>query len=51
MLLRAQSKPLVELDGHVEVVPLGRIVLTGLPLGTLHKPTLELDLEALRTAT
>ena len=51
MLLRAQPKPLVELDGHVEAGPLGRIALPGLPLGTLHKPTLELDLEAPRTAT
>ena len=49
-LFRAQPKPLVELDGHVEVATPVRITFPALPPGTLLKLILELDLKGSRTA-
>jgi len=48
-LLRGDLRPLVQLEGRIERTMPGRIALPGLPSEALLRPSLELDVEALRT--
>ena len=48
-LLCRDTRPLIELEGRIERTILGRIALLGLQSKALLRPSLKLDVEALRT--
>ena len=48
-LLCRDTRPLIELEERIERTIPGRIALPGLPSKALLRPSLELDVEALRT--
>ena len=48
-MLRGDTRPFIELEGRIERTILGRIALLGLPSKALLRPSLELDVEAIRT--